>query len=296
MTGANAGLGKECARQLALKDGVDRVILACRNEEKATAAKNNLEQSTQKQVHEILIVDVSNLDSVRKAVNNIQEPIDGLVLNAGGIGGKEPTKVTSDGVTDIVATNLLGHALMVDLLLEQKKLVPGSTVVYSGSEAARGVMGAPQLKTDGSVQEFVSLCNGKYYANKRSYNIYGDTKLMAALWMASMARKYPEIRFVTMSPGATTGTSIYQTAPLLRVIMTPVLSIMQVFHKAHNVETGAKRYVDALYDESSYQTGVFYASANGISGDVCDQARFIDYLDKESYQDHCNEAIHTFLR
>jgi NADP-dependent 3-hydroxy acid dehydrogenase YdfG len=62
VTGANAGLGKECARHLGLKDGVAKVLLACRDSEKAVAAKTNLEESTQKQdVYEIVIIDMATL-------------------------------------------------------------------------------------------------------------------------------------------------------------------------------------------------------------------------------------------
>ena len=46
ITGANGGLGKECARQLALQDGIEKIYLGCRNEEKAKAAKQDLEEST----------------------------------------------------------------------------------------------------------------------------------------------------------------------------------------------------------------------------------------------------------
>jgi len=38
VTGANAGLGKESARQLALLDSIERVYLGCRTIEKAAAA------------------------------------------------------------------------------------------------------------------------------------------------------------------------------------------------------------------------------------------------------------------
>lgn len=299
VTGANAGLGKECARQLGLKDGVVKVLLACRDSEKAVAAKTNLEESTQKQdMYEIVIMDMANLNSIRNAVDGLQgQTIDGLVLNAGGGGGKEPAKLTADGVTSIVATNLLGHAYLVDLLIDEKILSETASVVYSGSEAARGMPGAPQLELkSGSVDEFVSLCDGSLY-NKPTDNMYGPTKLMAALWMNSMARKYPRIRFVTMSPGFTTGTNVFQTTPIvLRTVMTGVAPIMRLFGQAHNVEVGAKRYMDALYDEETYQSGIFYASAKGASGDVCNQACFIDVLDDENYQDHCNEAIHSFLK
>ncbi|MGB8403125.1 MAG: hypothetical protein WCE30_03500 [Mycobacterium sp.] len=46
ITGANAGLGKDAARQLALFDDVGTIFLACRNEIKARAAQADLQRST----------------------------------------------------------------------------------------------------------------------------------------------------------------------------------------------------------------------------------------------------------
>ncbi len=68
VTGANAGLGKESARQLALLESTERVYLGCRNLEKAEAAKAELEQATRQSVFEILQIDVMDLVSVRAAV------------------------------------------------------------------------------------------------------------------------------------------------------------------------------------------------------------------------------------
>ena len=67
ITGANVGLGKEAARQLAMQDGIEKIYLACRNPQKAEAAKQSLEASTGKSIFEIIIMDVSKLDSVRSA-------------------------------------------------------------------------------------------------------------------------------------------------------------------------------------------------------------------------------------
>jgi len=89
ITGANGGLGKECARQLALLDETEKIYLGCRNEEKAKAAKQSLEESTGKSIFEIVLVDVSNLDSVRSAVKSLNDPIDALVMNAGGVRWKK---------------------------------------------------------------------------------------------------------------------------------------------------------------------------------------------------------------
>jgi NAD(P)-dependent dehydrogenase (short-subunit alcohol dehydrogenase family) len=42
ITGANTGLGKELARQLALRADFDMIYLACRNPTKAAAAQQDL--------------------------------------------------------------------------------------------------------------------------------------------------------------------------------------------------------------------------------------------------------------
>src|ERR1017187_10472131 len=88
ITGANVGGGKETARQLALKSETKKVILFCRNQAIAEAAKKDLEEKTGKKIFEIIIGDVTDANSVRKAVEKIKEPIDAIVLNAGGVVGK----------------------------------------------------------------------------------------------------------------------------------------------------------------------------------------------------------------
>ena len=132
VTGANVGLGKESARQLALLESTERVYLGCRNIEKAQAAKKELEQATGRSVFEILPIDVMDMDSVRAAVRALPTPIDGLVMNAGGIGGPTPNAITPEGSTQLFAINVLGHALLVDELIAGGKLKKAA--VYAGSE------------------------------------------------------------------------------------------------------------------------------------------------------------------
>ena len=117
IAGANGGLGKECARQLALLDGTEKIYLGCRNEERAKAAKLSLEESTGKSIFEIVLMDVSNPDSVRSAVESLNDPIDALVMNAGGMGGKNPGEKTDNGVIQLFAVNVFGHVILLDELL-----------------------------------------------------------------------------------------------------------------------------------------------------------------------------------
>lgn len=297
ITGANAGLGKECAKQLALQGGVEKIYLGCRNEEKARIAQQELEQTTGKDIFEIVNIDVSDLVSVRAAVKSLKTPVEGLVMNAGGTGGKRFFDKTTDGVTQIFAVNLLGHVVLTNELLKANKLT--KVALYAGSEAARGVkemgMKRPDLKTS-SVEEFASICDGVFFGNAKDATVpYGPIKYMAALWMSSIAREYPQIRFVTMSPGATTGTEGFNTlSPLKQYVMKGMMRVMLMLGKVHKLEVGSQRFVDGLLNES-YQSGVFYASESGLTGPVGEQRKLFADLNNEQYQDNAKTAIHRFI-
>ncbi|NRA89260.1 MAG: SDR family NAD(P)-dependent oxidoreductase, partial [Rhizobiales bacterium] len=68
ITGANGGIGKETARQIALLKETEKVYLACRNEAKAITLKQSLEETTKRSIFEIVIMDVSDQQSVINAV------------------------------------------------------------------------------------------------------------------------------------------------------------------------------------------------------------------------------------
>ena len=127
ITGANAGLGRDAARQLALRNGIEKIYLACRNLQKAEAAKAALEGETGRRIFEIIQMDVTDSNSVRAAVAGLTAPVDGVILNAGGTGGRTPYQLTSSGVTTIFASNVLGHVVLVDELLERQLIT--STVL-----------------------------------------------------------------------------------------------------------------------------------------------------------------------
>ncbi len=300
ITGANGGIGKDTARQLALIPTTEKIYLACRNEDKAKQAKTALEESTGRSIFEIVIMDVSSPDSVRSAVNSLTEPIDAVILNAGGMGGKNPEKLTADGATLQFATNVLGHVVLVDELIKAGKI--NNVVLYAGSEAARGVkkmgMNPPNLKNS-SVDEFVSVIDGSYFKPKMDpMQSYGYVKYTAALWMSSEARKNSDIRFITMSPGGTKGTAVMDDLSgfmkfMYKYIMMPFL--MPMMGMAHSLETGSKRFVEGIND-AAFESGVFYASkANVLTGALIDQSSIFPDLNNISFQDNANEAIHRFI-
>jgi len=300
ITGSNVGIGFDTARQFALIETTKKVILACRNAEKAEAAKKDLESKTGKQIFQVLIMDVSSLDSVRKAVGEISEPIHAMVMNAGGVCAKDATVKTKDGVTTIMATNVLGHVCLVDELLKKGHLSKGATVLFVGSESSRGMpdMGVARPKIESaSVEEFKSVADGSFFGDVKTVDAtYGVTKLVGSLWINHMARKHKDMRFLTMSPGMTAGTEAFKDMPMFEKILYKILfPIMGFLGKSHSLSTGAKRFVDAVLEEDTYKSGVFYGSKVGVSGPVGDQAEMWDILKNESAQDNATEALHAFL-
>ncbi|KZN37939.1 hypothetical protein N480_14440 [Pseudoalteromonas luteoviolacea S2607] len=297
ITGANAGLGKETAKQLASRHEVEKIYLGCRNIDKALAAKTELEKITGRKIFHILKIDVCDHASVKAAVQELDHSIDALVMNAGGTGGKNFDHVNSNGVTEIFAVNLLGHSLLTQELLRTGKLT--KIAVYAGSEAARGVkemgMKRPALPTS-SEEEFTAICDGSFFGKSQDATTpYGSIKYMGALWMSAMARRHPHVKFITMSPGATTGTEGFNTLPTLKqYLMKGMMQVMLWLGKVHNVEVGAKRYINGIFNKE-LKTGVFYASKKGLTGKVCDQSTLFSDLNSTEYQDNAYRAIQRFL-
>ena len=135
ITGANGGIGKEVARQLALRPEMARIYLACRNRDRATTAKAELEAETGRRIFDIVVMDVADLGSVRAGLAAIDGSVDALVMNAGVI-GPQSMDLTADGVTTVFATNVLGHVVLLEGLLAEDRL--GEVAVLAGSEAVRG--------------------------------------------------------------------------------------------------------------------------------------------------------------
>jgi NAD(P)-dependent dehydrogenase (short-subunit alcohol dehydrogenase family) len=215
ITGANAGIGKDVARQLALRPETARIYLACRNQDRATAAKAELEAKTGRRIFDIVLMDVADPGSVRAGLEAINGSLDALVMNAGVHRRQTALDLTADGVTTVFATNVLGHVVLLEALLAEDRL--GEVAVFAGSEAARGVpkmrMKRPSFVST-SADELATVIDGSYFAGRKTdFNLaFGQVKYIGALWMAYLARRHPDRRFITVSPGSTTGTQAPTTS------------------------------------------------------------------------------------
>ena len=116
VTGANSGLGLESSRALAAAGA--RVLLACRDEERARTAEATVAGEATGPAPEVVRLDLADLDSVAAAAEDVAgrvERLDILLNNAGVMA--IPLRRTAQGHEAQFGTNHLGHFALTGRLL-----------------------------------------------------------------------------------------------------------------------------------------------------------------------------------
>ncbi|XP_062384959.1 retinol-DH_like_SDR_c domain-containing protein [Sardina pilchardus] len=137
ITGANTGIGKETARDLALRGA--RVVLACRDMRRGEKAASEIRWSTGNGNVVVRQLDLSSLRSVREFASKLsatEDRLDILINNAGVM--LCPKMLTEDGFETQLGVNHLGHFLLTVLLLDMLKSSAPSRVVNVSSIAHVG--------------------------------------------------------------------------------------------------------------------------------------------------------------
>ena len=135
ITGATSGVGYHAARRLAR--GGAKLVLVCRNSEKAEDLRKELRQDFDTNV-EIVLTDFSKLTDVRNAVKFIlvhYQRIDVLVNNAGL--HRTTRTLTVDGHETVFCVNHLASYLFTRLLLERMKANAPARIIQVNSEGHR---------------------------------------------------------------------------------------------------------------------------------------------------------------
>jgi retinol dehydrogenase 12 len=140
VTGANTGIGKATA--LALAGRGWRVWVTARSEAKGAAAVASIKAATGNDAVFLLLLDLSDLGSVRDCARSFLEPYEALhvLINNAGVGGARG--VTKQGFEMTFGVNHLGHFLLTQLLLDRLRDSAPARVVTVASDAhynARGV-------------------------------------------------------------------------------------------------------------------------------------------------------------
>ncbi|XP_058386262.1 retinol dehydrogenase 13 isoform X3 [Diceros bicornis minor] len=134
VTGANTGIGKQTALELAKRGG--NIILACRDMEKCEAAAKDIRRETLNHHVNARHLDLASLKSIREFAAKIIEEEDQLhVLVNNAAVMRCPHWTTEDGFEMQFGVNYMGHFLLTNLLLDKLKASAPSRIINLSSLA-----------------------------------------------------------------------------------------------------------------------------------------------------------------
>jgi len=273
VTGANAGLGKAIARELATRGAT--LILAGRSGIPETG--ETLSAETGNQNISMERVDLSDLASIDALVTRLAEAgtrVDRLILNAGLMAQK--AKQSAQGFELMFAVHLLGNQRLATRLVEAG-VVPKqerARIIAVSSEAHRS---APPLDM-ARFGEFAP------HSVSGAMKQYGHSKLALSLMIRQLAKNLtgtdgsPDIGVFHMCPGPI-NSSIARDAPAL--IRGPVKVMMNAFFPSP--EKAARPVIHLACSPS----------LDGKSGDYMHLMRFKDPSDI-AMQDDTAQAVFAY--
>ncbi|XP_031706229.1 retinol dehydrogenase 12, like [Anarrhichthys ocellatus] len=174
ITGANAGIGKETAIDLAKRGA--KVIMACRDMERGQAAVKEVVEISGSEHVVCMKLDLADSKSIREfaeAVNKGEPKLNLLINNAGVM--VCPYGKTADGFEMQIGVNHFGHFLLTHLLIDLiKRSAPARIVTVSSMAHSWGSINLEDINSE------------KSYDKKAAYS---QSKLANVLFTHSLAKK-----------------------------------------------------------------------------------------------------------
>lgn len=199
ITGANSGIGKATAIELAKSDY--RLILFAKDSGKTENAINDIKSQSNNTDIDLITVDLSSRESIQTACDeaNRQYPSIDLLINNAGV-YKRQEELTADGIEMTLAVNYIAPFMITRLLKNKLDPSPNPKVVNITSALYnRGIIPAT-FPTEIS----------KYKGNR----VYADSKLLVLLDTLKLAAdwKAGNIRMIAAHPGVV-GTDVFREYP-----------------------------------------------------------------------------------
>ncbi|CAB1328772.1 unnamed protein product [Coregonus sp. 'balchen'] len=176
ITGANSGIGKATAHEIAKRGGM--VHLVCRNKERAEEAKEEIVEHSKNQNVHVHIVDMSSARQVWEFAESFAKSNSIHVLK----------ELTEEGVEKNFATNTLGTFILTTALIPALKQAQDPRVITVSS----GGMLVQKMKVDDLQSERGTFDGTMAYAQNKRQQV-----ILTERW----ASQHKEIHFSSMHPG-----------------------------------------------------------------------------------------------
>lgn len=282
ITGANSGLGFECARALLDTDPSWHIVLAVRDEHRGAEAVHRLGSAARCTV---LPLDLASLRSVRDFPTRLAQrelpPLRALVCNAGlqVVSGLERT---ADGVELTFGVNHLGHFALIDGLLDQLAPPARIVIVSSGTHDPAKFSGMPNPRYT-SAEELAHPSDGES-SPADGRRRYTTSKLCNVLHAYELDRRLDNgRRGVTVNafdPGLMPGSGLARDhSRAQQLVWRHLFPALRVLPGVHSTRTSG-RHLAALAADPRFDdvTGRYFAGRRPIrsSADSYDTERARD--------------------
>ncbi|KAG9483391.1 3-keto-steroid reductase/17-beta-hydroxysteroid dehydrogenase 7 isoform X2 [Eleutherodactylus coqui] len=255
VTGANSGIGLALCERLLLQDDQIRLCLACRNMQRAEAARSALLSSHPSADVGIVQADVGSIKSVLQAAKTLKErykQIDYLYLNAGimpnpqinlkalvkGLFSRnvismfasgeglltQKDSVTEDGLQEVFETNVFGHFILIKELQTLLCHVDNpSQLIWTSSSNAR--------------KSAFSLAD---YQHRQGQESYSSSKYATDLLSVALNRQYNKegLYSSVVCPGLVMTNLTYGILPsFFWTLLMPIMWLIRVFTNSFTIST-----------------------------------------------------------
>ncbi len=174
VTGANSGIGR--AASLALAKMGATVVMVARNKERGEAARSEIIRESQNSSVDLLLADLSSLESVRQLATEFQRKYSKLhvLINNAGLFNQR-RHVTMDGYEDTFATNYLAPFLLTNLQLDLLKASAPSRII--------------NVLSVGHYNGHINFDDLNLEKDYSGWKAYGQSKLALVLFTHELAKK-----------------------------------------------------------------------------------------------------------
>lgn len=221
ITGANSGLGKSIAVQLAQRGG--HIIMACRSGH-PDAAEEVKRLSGSKKV-ELLYVDLADLESVKKLCDDIKTrdiKLDIAIMNAGLM--PLNARRSPQGFELMFAVHFLANRLLMSRWLDDGIIIPSA----DGQNVPRIIFVASEAHQSADPIDFEKLGAFEDYGMRDGMKHYGRTKLLLCTYAAELSRRLNpdgEVRVAVhaLCPGPIASNIAREAPGYLKPILGPIM-------------------------------------------------------------------------
>src|SRR2546427_3083101 len=261
VTGANSGIGKAASLALAKMGAI--LVMVARNPERGEAARSEIITKSKNKSVDLLLADLSSLESVRQLVAEFQRKYSNLhvLINNAGLFNQR-RRLTSDGYENTFATNYLAPFLLTNLQLDLLKASTPSRII--------------NVSSVGHYNGHINFDDLNLENDYGGWRAYGQSKLALVLFTHQLAKKLQGtgVTVNAVHPG-TVATNIW-SRPL-----GPVGFIMAL----------PKLFMTS--PEQGAETIVYLASspdANGLNGEYLEKLK-VKKSSNESYDEEIAQRL-----